>query len=45
VAHDDGFRWVYLGAMVSLCAATIFRTATFMLISYLVDSGLGVQVV
>ena len=35
------FRLVYLGAILSLCLATVFRTATFMLISYLVDGVLG----
>ncbi len=32
-----GFRLVYLGAILSLCAATVFRTSTFMLIGNFVD--------
>jgi ATP-binding cassette subfamily B protein len=36
-----GFRLKYLGATSSLAVATIFRTATFLLVRYLIDHVLG----
>lgn len=36
-----GFRWVYLGATLSLGVAAVAKTATFWLLRYLVDDVLG----
>ncbi len=36
-----GFRWVYLGATLSLGIAAVAKTATFWLLRYLVDDVLG----
>ena len=36
-----GFRLTYLGAMLTLGVATVARTATFLLLRYLVDTVLG----
>src|SRR5512137_2882969 len=36
-----GFRLTYLGAIVTLGIATVARTATFLLLRYLVDTVLG----
>jgi ATP-binding cassette subfamily B protein len=36
-----GFRLTYIGAILSLGLATLARTATFLLLAYLVDSVLG----
>ncbi len=37
----SGFRLTYIGAILSLGLATLARTATFLLLAYLVDSVLG----
>ena len=38
-----GFRWLYLGAIVSLSIATVAKTATYLLLQYFVDDVLITQ--